>query len=321
VRAYWKGEEGQLPDLAKRLTGSGDHFDRRGRKPWASVNFLTAHDGFTLHDLVSYNDKHNEANGEDNRDGNSNNYSWNHGVEGPTDDPKIIALRERQKRNMLATLLLAQGTPMLLAGDEFGRTQKGNNNAYCQDNELNWIDWESVADGGSDLIDFVRKLIALRKAYPILHRGRFIVGEYNEELDVKDATWLSPSGEEMTPEQWQDPNAKCFGVVLDGRAQPTGIRRRGADATLLVVLNAHHDVVEFTLPTVPGGDSWLCLIDTNVPDRIQGTPHDFGKMYEVTGRSFLLFALEHKARGSRSVRTGRGALLDIAEQPFRKRTL
>jgi isoamylase len=320
VRAYWKGEEGQLPDLAKRITGSGDHFNRRGRKPWASVNFITAHDGFTLHDLVSYNDKHNEANGEDNRDGNSNNYSWNHSVEGPTDEPEIIALRERQKRNMLATLLLAQGTPMLLAGDEFGRTQKGNNNAYCQDNELNWIDWESVADGGSDLIDFVRKLIALRKAYPILHRGRFIVGEYNEELDVKDATWLSPSGEEMKPEQWQDPNAKCFGVVLDGRAQPTGLRRRGADTTLLVVLNAYHDVVEFTLPAVPGGDSWLCLIDTNVPDRIQDTPHDFDVRYEVTGRSFLLFALEQKARGSRSARTGRGALLDIAEQPFRKRT-
>jgi isoamylase len=321
VRAYWKGDEGQLPDLAKRITGSGDLFDRRGRKPWASVNFITAHDGFTLHDLVSYNEKHNEANGENNEDGNSDNRSWNHGVEGPTDDPEIVALRERQKRNMLATLLLAHGTPMLLAGDEFGRTQNGNNNAYCQDNELNWIDWDQIPDGGGDLVDFVRKLIALRKAYPILHRSRFIVGEYNEVLEVKDATWLSPSGEEMALEQWQDPNAKCFGVVFDGRAQPTGIRRRGADATILLVLSAHHDVVEFTLPAVPDGDSWLCLIDTTVPDLMEDAPHEFGEVYKVTARSFLLFALENRGRQSRAVRTGRGALLDIAEQPFARRTI
>jgi isoamylase len=319
VRAYWKGDEGQLPDLAKRITGSGDLFDRRGRKPWASVNFVTAHDGFTLQDLVSYNDKHNEANGEDNQDGNSNNHSWNHGVEGPTDDPEITALRERQKRNMLATLLLAHGTPMLLAGDEFGRTQNGNNNAYCQDNELNWIDWEHIRNGSGAHVDFVRKLIALRKAYPILHRSRFIVGEYNEALDVKDATWLSPDGKEMTPEQWQDPRAKCLGVVFDGRAQPTGIRRRGADATILLVLNAHHDVVDFTLPAIPEGDSWLCLMDTNVPHRIEDALHEFDEVYEVTGHSFLLFALEHRGRQSRAARAGRGALLDIAEQPFARR--
>jgi isoamylase len=316
VRAYWKGDEGKLPELAKRITGSGDLFNRRGRKPWASVNFVTAHDGFTLHDLVSYNDKHNEANGEDNRDGHSHNHSWNHGVEGPTDDPEISALRDRQKRNMLATLLLSQGTPMLLAGDEFGRTQDGNNNAYCQDNELNWIDWERIANGGAAQIDFVRKLIALRKAYPILHRGRFLVGEYNEELDVKDATWVSPNGEEMSAEQWQDANAKCFGVVLDGRAQPTGIRRRGVDTTILLVLNAHHDLVEFTLPSVPEGDSWLGLLDTNVPDRIQDEPHGFGEVYEVTGRSFVVFALARKARESRSVRAGLDALLDVAERPI-----
>jgi len=317
IRSYWKGDEGKLPELAARLTGSGDLFNRRGRKPWASVNFITAHDGFTLHDLVSYSDKHNEANGEDNRDGHSNNHSWNHGVEGPTEDPEIVALRERQKRNFLCTLLLSQGTPMMLAGDEFGRTQHGNNNAYCQDNELNWIEWAKIGQGGKDLVDFVRKLIALRKAYPILHRGRFLVGEYNEELDVKDVTWFSPTADEMTPEQWQDPNARCLGLVLDGRAQPTGIRRRGVDATILLVLNAHHDVVEFTLPTVPEGDSWLCLVDTNVPDRIQENPHPFGEVYEVTGRSFLLFALARTNRQSRSVRAGMEALLDIAEDPFR----
>ena len=317
VRSYWKGDAAQLPDLAKRITGSGDLFNRRGRKPWATVNFVTAHDGFTLHDLVSYNEKHNEANGEDNRDGHSNNHSFNYGMEGPTDDPEINEVRDRQKRNMLATLLLSQGTPMLLAGDEFGRTQNGNNNVYCQDNELNWIDWANMREENKQLVDFVRKLIALRKAYPILHRGRFLVGEYNEELDVKDATWFSPNGEEMTSEQWNDANAKCLGVVLDGRAQPTGIRRRGADATILLVVNSHHDKVEFTLPTVPEGDSWLCLLDTNAPDRIQDAPHAFGETYQVTGRSFLLFALARQSRDSRSVRAGMNALLEIAERPFR----
>ena len=316
VRAYWKGDEGKLPDLAKRITGSGDLFNRRGRKPWASVNFITAHDGFTLQDLVSYNDKHNEANGEGNRDGHSNNHSSNYGVEGPTEDPDIVALRERQKRNLLATLLLSQGTPMLLAGDEFGRTQNGNNNTYCQDNELNWLDWPAVAAGGQEQIDFVRKLIALRKAYPILHRGRFLTGEYNEELDVKDATWVSPTGAEMTQEQWQDPRAKCFGVVLNGRAQPTGIRRRGDDATILLLLNAHHDVVDFILPNMPEGDGWHCLLDTNTPLEIHDRPHEFGDVYQVTGNSFLLFALARMERDSRSVRAAMGALLDIAERPF-----
>ena len=316
VRAYWKGDEGKLPDLARRITGSGDLFNRRGRKPWASVNFIMAHDGFTLQDLVSYNDKHNEANGENNRDGHSNNHSSNYGVEGPTDDPDIVALRERQMRNLLATLLLSQGTPMLLAGDEFGRTQNGNNNTYCQDNELNWLDWPAVAAGGQEQIDFVRKLIALRKAYPILHRGRFLTGEYNEELDVKDATWVSPTGAEMTQEQWQDPRAKCFGVVLNGRAQPTGIRRRGDDATILLLLNAHHDVVDFILPNMPEGDGWHCLLDTNTPLEIHDRPHEFGDVYQVTGNSFLLFALARMERDSRSVRAAMGALLDIAERPF-----
>src|SRR6202035_5925061 len=169
VRAYWKGDGGLVGDLAYRLTGSSDLYAHSGRRPYASVNFVTAHDGFTLHDLVSYNDKHNEANGEDNRDGNSNNYSWNHGVEGPTDDPEIITLRERQKRNMLATLLLAQGTPMLLAGDEFGRTQEGNNNAYCQDNEISWVNW-NFGEKEVELAEFVRKILVLRQSFPILRR-------------------------------------------------------------------------------------------------------------------------------------------------------
>src|SRR6266446_9906481 len=177
-RSFWKGDEGVLPDFAKRISGSGDLFNKRGRKSWASVNFVTAHDGFNLNDLVSYNDKHNEANGEGNRDGHSNNQSWNHGVEGPTDDAEIIALRERRKRNLLATMMLSHGTPMLLAGDEFGHSQNGNNNAYAQDNEIAWLNWLGITAQGRALREFTRKLIAMRKAFPILHRSRFVVGSH-----------------------------------------------------------------------------------------------------------------------------------------------
>ncbi|HYC02362.1 MAG TPA: glycogen debranching protein GlgX [Azospirillaceae bacterium] len=291
VRAYWKGDEGKLPELAARLTGSGDVFNRRGRRPWASVNFITAHDGFTLHDLVSYNDKHNEANGEGNRDGHSHNISWNHGVEGPTDDPEIVELRERQKRNLMATLLLSQGTPMILAGDEFGRTQMGNNNAYCQDNEIGWIDWAAITPRDRVLRRFVRRLLAIRRANPLLRRGRFLTGEHNPELDVKDVTWLTPAGVEMTPEQWQDPVARCLGMLLDGRAQATGIIKPAGDATLLMVFNSYHDVVPFTLPTVVGGIDWACLIDTARPEMDEPSRHNAGDVFEVTGRSLLLFQL------------------------------
>jgi isoamylase len=291
VRAFWQGEEGKLPELASRLTASADLFNKRGRRPWSSVNFVTAHDGFTLNDLVSYNDKHNEANGEENRDGHSHNISSNYGVEGPTDDPEIKDVRFRQMRNMLATLLFSQGTPMLLAGDEFARTQNGNNNAYAQDNEVSWIDWEGIDRDGLDLLEFTRKLIRLRQTLPILRRGRFLSGVYNEELDVKDVTWLTPAGEEMTPEHWNDPNARCMSILLDGRAQPTGIRRRGTDLTLLLIVNAHHDVVKCKLPEVVGGQAWMCLIDTNQPDMDEPVQFKFGKEYTVTGRSLLLFQL------------------------------
>jgi isoamylase len=292
VRAYWKGDEGKVPELATRLTASGDLFNHRGRKPWASVNFLTAHDGFTLHDLVSYNDKHNEANGEGNRDGHSNNHSWNCGAEGDTDDPQIIALRERQKRNLLATLFFSQGTPMLLSGDEFGHTQQGNNNVYCQDNELTWLDWIGQRDEDRDLTRFVRRLITLRHQYPILRRSRFFVGMHNPELDVKDVTWVDPRGQEKTQESWNDPRERCFGMVLDGRAQPTGIVRPGSDATLLLIVNAYHDVVAFTLPEVTGGNKWKCLVDTNIPERLDEPLFAHADPYEVTARSLLLFVLE-----------------------------
>ncbi|MPR10853.1 glycogen debranching protein GlgX [Microvirga tunisiensis] len=292
VRAYWKGEEGKLPDLASRLTASADLFNRRGRKPWSSVNFITAHDGFTLNDLVSYNDKHNEANGEGNRDGHSDNLSMNYGVEGPTDDPTIRELRFRHMRNMLATLLLSRGTPMLLGGDEFARTQAGNNNAYCQDNEISWLDWERIDPDQRCLAEFVQKLLAIRRALPMLRRGRFLTGEYDEELGVKDVTWLTPAGDEMTVEHWEDPNGRCMGVLLDGRAQETGVRRLGSDSTLLLILNAHDDVVPFTLPEAVGGRHWVRLIDTNrgqEDDELE--EFEFEHVYKVTGRSLLLFIL------------------------------
>jgi glycogen operon protein len=294
VRSYWKGEAGILPDLATRITGSADLFNRRGRKPWSTVNFITAHDGFTLHDLVSYNDKHNADNGEDNRDGSSNNHSWNCGTEGPTDDASIRSLRERQKRNMLATLLLSQGTPMLLGGDEFGRTQRGNNNAYCQDNEISWVDWGHNEDGQA-LIRFVRHLTQLRAHYPVLRRSHFLTAAWNEDLQVKDSTWLTPTGEEMNAQHWQDGNARCVGLVLDGRAQTTGIKRRGSDATLLVILNAYHEAIPFKLIEVNGGRDWERLLDTNAPevdlDDEDRSRFGFNELYTVTGRSLLLFRL------------------------------
>ena len=306
VRAYWAGEAGKLPELATRLAGSADKFDRRGRKPYASVNFLTAHDGFTLKDWVSYAEKHNEANGEGNRDGHSDNLSANYGVEGPTDDAEINAVRYRQMRNMLATLFLSRGTPLLLAGDEFGRTQGGNNNAYCQDNEVSWVDWEGIDDEGRALAEFVRKLISLRKALPMIRRGRFLTAAYDEELCVKDVTWLATSGEEMTAENWGDGNARCFGVRLDGRAQPSGIRRLGTDTTILLVLNAYDGGVDFTLPDAVGGHEWLCLIDTNRPELDPPPALPFGHVYTATGRSFLLFILRPEDRetvGSNVIRS------------------
>ena len=297
VRSFWKGDGGMLPEVATRLTGSADKFAWGGRRPWSSVNFITAHDGFTLNDVVSYDGKHNEANGEDNRDGTDNNHSWNHGVEGPTDDPEIQELRERQKRNLLATLMLSQGLPMIVAGDEFGRTQNGNNNAYCQDNAISWVHWDHD-EAGSALISFMRKLAGIRRTFPILRRERFLTGTYNEALQIKELTWINPAGTEMAEENWQDAAAKCMGLILDGRAQPTGIRKRGIDRTLMLIMNAHHDLVSFALPQVTGGTGWLLLVDTNQPS-LDGMPRfDFEHDYGVTGRSLLLLELEPEENGA-----------------------
>ncbi|KAI9003222.1 glycogen debranching enzyme GlgX [Gaertneriomyces semiglobifer] len=318
VREYWRGDSGKLPELASRLTGSGDIFNRLGRKPWSAVNFVTAHDGFCLHDLVSYNEKHNWDNGEENRDGANDNASWNHGAEGPTDDPHIRALRERTKRNFLATLLFSQGTPLILAGDELGRTQRGNNNTYCQDNELNWVDWENITDDGKSLMEFTRRLIWLRQTFPVLRRNRFYTGEYNEEFGVKDVTWLNPGGGEMPMEAWLDGNSRCLGIMFDGRAQATGVKRKGTDVTVLIVINAHHDIVSFKLPPAVGGAQWQLFVDTNQPQQVSPLLFDFDHIYDVTGRSLLLFALKQEGNmpGNDIVRQAEKFIEEIAETPI-----
>ncbi len=290
VRDFWRG---QLPAmaLAERLCASASLFNRQGRRPWSCINFVTSHDGFTLNDVVTYNEKHNCVNGENNQDGISDNRSWNCGVEGPSDDVEINTLRARQIRNMLATLLLSQGTPMMLAGDEFGRTQHGNNNAYCQDNEISWLDWR-LREENDSLVRFVRNLTALRHKYPILRRNLFLNGQYIEELDVRDVTWVSPSGSMMGDRDWHDPALRCFGMLLDGRAQTTGIRQRGKEATILIVINGHYEPVDFTLPECSGAGQWSLLIDTNTPEITEVTGIAVGESFTVIERSLLVFVME-----------------------------
>ena len=288
VRAFWNGEEAMAPALAQCLTASSDRFNRRGRRPWASVNFISAHDGFTLADTVSYDEKHNEANGEDNRDGHSDNRSSNHGVEGPTDDPAVLALRARQQRNQLATLFLAQGTPMLLAGDEFGRTQQGNNNAYCQDSEISWVDWEHAnAPENQDLRAFAARLLALRKAQPVLRRNRFLTGTHQGDAPGKDAAWFSPAGDEMNAAHWEDTQTRSFALLLNGQAPASAIPVPAHDPSLLIVINGWHEAVPFTLPEPDAGNAWRLLLDTTDPKLGDGeTGHT---EYVATGRSVVVF--------------------------------
>jgi isoamylase len=289
VRDAWRGEI-PITNLAPRLLGSPDSFNHSGRQAYACVNFIAAHDGFTLRDVVTYNDKHNEANGEENKDGNSDNRSWNCGVEGPTEDANINVLRARQMRNMMATLLLSQGTPMILAGDELGRSQKGNNNAYCQDNAISWLNWES--ENKSDLLRFTRRLTKLRLQYPILRHSRFLTAEANQETGIKGITWINANGSEMTAEEWNDAATKCFGMLLDGRAQISGIRKRGDNATLLLILNSWQDMVKFKLPVPPEGSGWTLLLDTNIVESGDAKTFHSEDVYEVTQRSLLLFLMQ-----------------------------
>jgi isoamylase len=261
VRDFWRGADQTLAEFGYRFTGSSDLYESTARRPNASVNFVTAHDGFTLRDLVSYNEKHNEANGEDNRDGESHNRSWNCGAEGPTDDPAINALRARQARNFLATLMLSQGVPMLLGGDEIGRTQQGNNNAYCQDSEISWYDW-SNAD--QHLLQFTRQLIRLRRRHPVFCRRRWFQGQPIHGTDVSDIGWFTPTGQEMSEEDWRAGFARSLGVFLNGRAIPTPDERgeRIYDESFYVIFNAHHEALPFTLPDERWGTSWVTVFDT-----------------------------------------------------------
>lgn len=290
LRSYWKGDGGQIGELAYRITGSSDLYARSGRRPYASINFVTAHDGFTLQDLVSYNEKHNEANGEENRDGTDNNRSWNCGAEGPTDDPAIKTLRAQQKKNLIATLLLSQGVPMLLAGDEIGHTQQGNNNAYCQDNEISWINWDEAANNNG-LIALVQKVIALRTNHPVFRRRNFFLGRAIKGAGVKDILWLRPDGREMTDEEWNQANARTLGVFLSGSALDE-MDERGqpiTDENFLILMNAYHETIPFSLPTVASGMRWVPLIDTSCQtSRNPGLQFEPESPYPLQGRSLAV---------------------------------
>ncbi len=288
VRDVWRGEPHSLSDFAYRLTGSSDLYESSGRRPNASINFITAHDGFTLNDLVSYNEKHNEDNGQDNSDGEDHNRSWNCGVEGPTDDGEVLALRNRQKRNFLATLLLSQGVPMMVAGDEISRTQHGNNNAYCQDNELSWIDW-GLLDKHDDLVDFVQRLVALRREHPVFRRRRWFQGRDVLGSGLKDIAWFRPDGQPMSEQDWQDQNAHSLQVFLNGdeipAPDPRGVRTE--DDTFLVIFHAGFEPLGIVLPPEDWGSSWEVMIDTDCGRR-EGDVWQASASHELQARSVVV---------------------------------
>jgi glycogen operon protein len=298
VRRYWKGDDGQLAELGYRLTGSSDLYQRDGRHPSASINFITAHDGFTLNDLVSYNEKHNEANGEENRDGSNENHSFNYGAEGPTDDAGIVEVRERQKRNLLVTLLLSQGVPMICGGDEIGRTQNGNNNAYAQDNETGWFQWNLDARQRS-LLEFTRRLVELRRGHSNLHRRKFFQdrsiqpgGSAAIRVDghsERDITWLRPDGCEMTPEEWNAGWVRCIGLELSGRTLDdlNGVGEPITDETFLLLFNPHTGPIQFYMPRNEGV-AWELILDSANPERAEKPVIPPGQFYELIPRSAAL---------------------------------
>jgi glycogen operon protein len=290
MRDFWRGAEAGVGEFAFRLTGSSDLYKDDGRRPNASINFITAHDGFTLNDLVSYDDKHNEDNGEDGRDGESHNRSWNHGVEGDTDEPAVNALRELQKRNFLATLALSQGVPMFLGGDEIGRTQEGNNNAYCQDNEVSWFDW-SLRDENLALLGFARRLMEFRHNHPVFRRPKWFLGRSIHGQETSDIAWLNPGGDEMTGQQWNDGYAKSIGVWLNGDeiATPGPRGEQITDDSFLMFFNAHHESMDFTIPIGDLGRVWNAVIDTNEPLLDEGErTYKAGDAIDVEARSIVV---------------------------------
>jgi isoamylase len=294
VRAYWRGDHGTLADLGYRITGSSDLYESDGRKPYASINFIVAHDGFTLNDLVSYNHKHNQANGENNRDGHDHNLSYNFGVEGPTDRPDIRRARERQRRNFMATLLLSQGVPMICGGDEMGRTQHGNNNAYAQDNEISWIDWD-LSEPDRDLLAFTRRVARLRREHPTFRRRRFFRGRPIRGSDVNDISWFRPDGHEMADEEWNSGYVRCFGMALGGRAMEEWDEqgKQVIDDNFLLLFNADGASIDFTLPDHGPARGWELVLDTARPELPEGAEnYGDGDTYTLEGRS-LVVLVEH----------------------------
>jgi glycogen operon protein len=291
VRRFWRGDGGGVSELATRLSGSSDLYEQSGRRPYASINFITAHDGFTLADLVSYERKHNEANGEDNADGENHNLSWNSGVEGPTDDPRVLALREQQRRNLMATLLLSVGVPMISGGDELGRTQHGNNNAYCQDNEISWTHWH-LSPEQRDFLEFTRRLIRIWKGNPVLRRRKFFQGRRIRGAEVLDIAWLDASGREMTDEIWNAPDVRTLAVRLNGDAIDEVDERgeRIVGDTLLIMLNAGTEMRPFVLPAITPDERWETMLDTADPWSPTRRMHG-GDRYELQGRSMALLRL------------------------------
>jgi isoamylase len=296
VRGFWRGDKGLVDNLAFRLTGSSDLYERSGRRPYASINFVTAHDGFTLRDLVSYNEKHNEANGEENRDGTDENISFNYGAEGETEDAQLNSLRARQQRNFLATLLLSQGVPMLQAGDEFGRTQDGNNNAYCQDNEISWLDWNQK-EAREQLLEFTRNVIQIFHDHPVLRRRKFFQGRQIRGSEVKDLSWFRPDGEEMGEEDWHNRSLNCLGIRFAGDAidEVDERGRRITDDTLLLLLNAYDKQVSFSLPAHRQEVRWELMLDTREPTgQARNRRYVKGRNpYRLESRSLALFCLQH----------------------------
>ncbi|MFL6099919.1 MAG: glycogen debranching enzyme, partial [Actinomycetales bacterium] len=292
VRDFWRGEPSTLGEFASRITGSSDLYENSGRRPFASINFVTAHDGFTMRDLVSYNEKHNEANGEGNNDGESFNRSWNCGVEGDTTDEAVLTLRERQHRNFLTTLLLSQGVPMIAHGDELARTQKGNNNVYCQDNEISWVDWD-LTDEKRMLLEFTRRLMQLRAGHPVFRRRRFFAGDasHGGESELGDIAWFQPDGSHMDEATWRDGATQQLMVFLNGGAIPEPDPRGESlvDDSFLLLLNASDEGCEFRLPGAEYGEHWLIAVDSNDPTADDDSPQlASGITVEVASRAVLV---------------------------------